>query len=159
TVRLWNIESGKQVQLFNGHLSYVYCAKFSPYHRNYHNRNVICYSSNDKTIRFWDVTDNQQWKIFYEHTHCWWCSGSYDKTIRLWDIDKSNSLRIFNGHKGCIRCVAISPLQSAKHNKNDNESNSIGVIDDNGYTISSGSDDKTIRIWDIKKTKQLIEFK
>ncbi|ETO06239.1 hypothetical protein RFI_31157 [Reticulomyxa filosa] len=69
------------------------------------------------------------------------CSGSYDKTIR------------------CIRCVAISPLQSAKHNKNDNESNSIGVIGGNGYTICSGSDDKTIRIWDIEKTKQLIEFK
>ncbi|ETO10671.1 WD repeat-containing protein, partial [Reticulomyxa filosa] len=172
TVRLWDIESGKQIRVFNGHLTYVYCAKFSLYHRNYHNRNVICSSSNDKTIRFWDIKDNRQLKIFYENTHRirtielstfsggrYLCSGSYDKTIRLWDIDTSNLLCIFNRHEGCVRCVAISPLHSAKHNKNDSESNSIGVIGGNGYTICSGSDDNTIRIWDIEKTKQSIEFK
>ncbi|ETO08754.1 hypothetical protein RFI_28633 [Reticulomyxa filosa] len=37
--------------------------------------------------------------------------------------------------------------------------NNIGVIGGNGYTICSGSYDKTICIWDIETTKQLIVFK
>ncbi|ETO04831.1 beta subunit of coatomer complex [Reticulomyxa filosa] len=44
-------------------------------------------------------------------------------------------------------------------NNNDNKMNNIGVIGGNGYTICSGSEDKTIRIWDIETTKQLSIFK
>ncbi|ETO09439.1 hypothetical protein RFI_27940, partial [Reticulomyxa filosa] len=35
TVRVWDIDSNKQIQSFNEHLSCVHCVKFSPYH--YHN--------------------------------------------------------------------------------------------------------------------------
>ncbi|ETO00288.1 hypothetical protein RFI_37158, partial [Reticulomyxa filosa] len=45
------------------------------------------------------------------------------------------------------------------NNKNDNKSNSIGVIGDNGYTICSGSGDNFICVWDIETTKQMIVFK
>ncbi|ETO04373.1 NACHT and WD40 domain protein [Reticulomyxa filosa] len=56
-----------------------------------------------------------------------------------------------------IWCVDISPLQI--NSNNDNKINNIGVIGGNGYTICSGSDDETIRIWDIETTKQLNIFK
>ncbi|ETO05714.1 hypothetical protein RFI_31683 [Reticulomyxa filosa] len=58
-------------------------------------------------------------------------------------------------HKDSILCVDISPLQSNNNNDN-NKSNNIGVIGGNGYTICSGSNDKTIRICDIETTKQLV---
>ncbi|ETO36526.1 WD-40 repeat-containing protein [Reticulomyxa filosa] len=83
------------------------------------------------------------------------CSGSYDKTIRLWDVETSKSLHVFNGHTLYIWCVDISPLQGNYSNNNDNKINNIGLIVGNGYTICSGSFDKTIRIWDIETTKQL----
>ncbi|ETO31610.1 G-protein beta WD-40 repeats containing protein, partial [Reticulomyxa filosa] len=169
TVRVWDVEASKQIQLFNGHSNYVHCVKFSFYHYHTHRRNVICSSSYDKTIRFWDVKDNQQLDILNEHAGgvCgielssfnggrYLCSSSFDKTIRLWDIETSKSLHVFKRHTNYAWCVDISPLQS---NNNNDKINSIGVIGGNGYTICSGSWDKTIRIWDIETIKQLNVFK
>ncbi|ETO15677.1 WD repeat-containing protein, partial [Reticulomyxa filosa] len=158
TVRVWDVDNNKQIQSFDGHSSSVHCVKFSSYHYHNHRQNVIC-SSSDKAIRFWDFKHNKRLQIFNGHTGAiygiefsqfnggrYLCSGSYDKTIRLWDVETSKSLHVFNGHKRAI-C-------NNKNDNNNNKMNNIGVIGGNGYTICSGSWDKTIRIWDIETTKQ-----
>ncbi|ETO15544.1 WD-40 repeat protein [Reticulomyxa filosa] len=168
TARVWNAETKQQIQVFSGYSDWVYCARFSPYHYHNNRRNVICFSLHDNTIYFCDIKHNQQLQVFNEHINwinCiefssfsggrYLCSGSADDSIRLWDVKTSKSLHIFNGHTDTVKCVDISPLQSNNNNKNNN----IGVISGNGYTICSGSSDKTIRIWDIETTKQLILFK
>ncbi|ETO24130.1 WD-40 repeat protein [Reticulomyxa filosa] len=167
TVRVWDIDTNKQTQVFNVHSAGVNCVKFSPYHYYNNRHGVICSSSHDKTICFWDIKNDQQLQIFNGHTDAasgiefspfnggkYLCSGSFDKTICLWDVETSKSLHVFNGHTNRVLCVSFSPLQS-----NNNESNSIGVIGGNGYTICSGSFDKMISIWDIETIKQFILFK
>ncbi|ETO10741.1 hypothetical protein RFI_26636 [Reticulomyxa filosa] len=64
TVRLWDIRSGKQVQVFNGHMDIVWAVEYSPLVVNNINiggsSNVICFGSYDKTIRFWDIRSNKK---------------------------------------------------------------------------------------------------
>ncbi|ETO07483.1 WD-40 repeat protein, partial [Reticulomyxa filosa] len=173
TVRVWDVETNQQIQLFNGHSNSVFYVKFSPYHYYNHRQNVICSSSADNTIRCWDIKHNKQLQIFNGHTSYvygielspfnggrYLCSGSFDKTIRLWDIETSKTLHIFNGHANLVWCVDISSLQSNNSSENDgSKSNNIGVIGGNGYTICSGSFDNTIRVWDIETNKQSTLFK
>ena len=36
TVCVWDVDTNKQIQLFNEHSDYVYCVKFSQHHYHYH---------------------------------------------------------------------------------------------------------------------------
>ncbi|ETO34628.1 WD-repeat protein [Reticulomyxa filosa] len=170
TVRVWNVDNNKQIQLFDGHSGNVFCVKFSQYHYHYYRQNVICSSSFDHTIRFWDFKNNQQVQMLNKRKITfvalefspfsggrYLCSGSDDNTIHLWDVETYKPLHVFNGHENCVRCVDISPLQT--NSNNNNENNCIGVIGGNGYTICSGSYDATICIWDIETAKQYIILK
>ncbi|ETO04491.1 WD-40 repeat-containing protein, partial [Reticulomyxa filosa] len=68
TVRVWDVDTRKQIRLFEEHTSLVYCVKFSRYHYHNYHQSVICSSSHDNTIRFWDFKDNQQLRILSGHT-------------------------------------------------------------------------------------------
>ncbi|ETO08166.1 hypothetical protein RFI_29223, partial [Reticulomyxa filosa] len=57
TVRIWDIETTSQVQEYK-HLDTIHCVKFSQYHYHYHHQNVIYFSSEDKTICFWNFNNN-----------------------------------------------------------------------------------------------------
>ncbi|ETO11077.1 hypothetical protein RFI_26299, partial [Reticulomyxa filosa] len=56
-----DIRSGKQIQVFNGHKSYVLSVEYSPFVIKNSNgvSNVICSGSNNNTIRFWDIRSNK----------------------------------------------------------------------------------------------------
>ncbi|ETO01836.1 transcriptional regulator, XRE family, partial [Reticulomyxa filosa] len=60
SVRLWDIRSGKQIQVFDGHNDWVYVVEYSQFVINdSSNSNVICSGSEDNTIRFWDIRSNK----------------------------------------------------------------------------------------------------
>ncbi|ETO15310.1 hypothetical protein RFI_22054, partial [Reticulomyxa filosa] len=61
SVRLWDIRSDKQIQVFNGHRDAVWSVEYSPFviKDSIGNSNVICSVSWDDTIRFWDIRSNK----------------------------------------------------------------------------------------------------
>ncbi|ETO18049.1 WD-40 repeat-containing protein, partial [Reticulomyxa filosa] len=174
TVRVWDVDTGRQLKVFKGHRNEVLCAKFSICHYNY-GPSVICSASMDKTIRFWDFKTDKQLQVLHGHTDGifslqfspftggrYLCSGSRDKTIRLWDVDTYKSLYVLSGHVDTVSCVAFSPRLSNNANANANgngNNNGDAIIGGSGYTLCSGSRDNTVRLWDIETAKELIVFK
>jgi len=89
TIRVWDVESGKEVMVLRGHKSYVWSVAWSPDGR------YIASGSNDETIRVWDVESGKEVMVLGGHedviSSVAWspdgryiASGSDDETIRIW---------------------------------------------------------------------------
>ena len=97
TVRLWDVETGKQIRQFDGHTNWVWCVEIS------NDNKWIVSGSFDKTIRLWDVKtgkqvrqfdagNNQLCSVVISNDSKWLCYVSSYKTIRLrntFDIGES----------------------------------------------------------------------
>ncbi|KAL4256374.1 hypothetical protein AB1N83_012939, partial [Pleurotus pulmonarius] len=91
TVKIWDIETGKELRTFEGHSDRIRSLAFSPDGRK------IAAGSRDGTIRVWDTETGQDlFGAMEGHTNyvtglafspdgTRLASGSYDKTVRLWD--------------------------------------------------------------------------
>ncbi|ETO31298.1 WD-40 repeat protein, partial [Reticulomyxa filosa] len=79
------------------------------------------------------------------------CPISEDKTVHVWDFDSNKHIQLFKGHSDQVVCGILKHANCYINN--------IGVLSGNGYTISSGSFNQIIRIWDIEKSKRLNVFK
>lgn len=53
-----------------------------------------------------------------------------DKTIRVWELKSQTNAANFEGHAGGVTCLAFS---------------------ENGYHLATGSDDSTVKLWDLRK--------
>ncbi|ETO29294.1 WD-40 repeat protein [Reticulomyxa filosa] len=127
------------LKFLRGHANTVNSVRFSP------DGLKVISSSNDKTIRIWDVSSGEQLHILEGHSNssvaaefspdgCSVVSCSDDKTIRIWDVASGKEILIFEGHLDSIWDVNFSS---------------------DGKYIVSCSIDKTIRLWDINSGKEI----
>lgn len=144
TARLWDAESGQQVQQFLGHTGPVRSAYFSP------DGKMIVTTGDDRSIRVWDTENGKlrqeinnvpeinlgifspdQSTILTVHT---------DGIARLWKVEEGEEVRKlkkvgeFNVNAGEIHWGAFSP---------------------DGQIVATANNDGTVRLWDVKKKQEI----
>ena len=136
SIRLWNIETGREIAAIAGHRDQINCVAFSANDLG----QFFVSGSNDGSLLLWETATGRQWRRFMGHDSAVLSvdfrevadlvvSGSKDQTVRLWNV-KNDSCKIFVGHTGAVNSVVIDPAPTPKF-------------------IVSGSDDKTVRFWEI----------
>ncbi|MCY3019615.1 MAG: hypothetical protein NTW87_11375, partial [Planctomycetota bacterium] len=139
-LKLWDVESGRELRTFTGHTDYVRGVAFSPDGKR------ALSGSEDKALKLWDVESGRELRTFTGHTEyvrgvafspdgMRGLSGGDDKTVKLWDVESGRELRTFSGHQEGVLRVAFSP---------------------DGRRALSGSEDKTLKLWDMESGRELL---
>ncbi len=144
TIRLWDLESGKQIRRLHGHRGAAWAVAFSPDGR------YALGGGKDGDLSLYRVASGEQVRSFARHPEAVRAvaftpdgrrafSACFDKNLRLWDVESGKMLRQFEGHKDSIMCVACSP---------DGRSALTGGLDS----------DRTVRLWDVETGRLLHQF-
>ncbi len=142
SIRLWDVDTGREKLRFLGHTKPVYGLAFTPDGRR------VLSASDDATLRVWDVQSGRLVRVIQGHDGAIGCldlsadgrhvvSGAWDNTVRLWDVATGRELRRLEGHTNGIMSVSISP---------------------EGRCALSCGFDGTMRLWELTTGRQLRLF-
>ncbi|PSB22637.1 hypothetical protein C7B76_03065 [filamentous cyanobacterium CCP2] len=138
-LRLWQVEDGKLLMDFEGHIGWVWSIAFSA------DGQRLASCSSDKTIRIWEVATGQCLHTLRGHQSSVWAvafsadgqllaSGGDEPTVRLWNAHTGECLKTLSGHTGRILTVQFGGTSQL---------------------LASGSDDQTIKLWNTE-TKECV---
>ncbi|MDZ8139915.1 MAG: WD40 repeat domain-containing protein, partial [Nostoc sp. DedQUE04] len=143
TLKVWDLEIGKEISSFTGHTDKINTIVVTP------DDKLLISGSSDKTIKVWNLETKQQIFIFEGHIEQITSiavtpsgkrviSASEDKTIKVWSLTTGQELNTLIGHTKKINNVIFAPY---------------------GRCVISGSDDQTIKVWNLETGKVLYTLK
>ena len=180
TARIFDVATGRQLQLLSGHTGTVFSAAFSP------DGKQIVTASQDRTARVWDAATGVQMLLLAGHTgRVTWAgfspdgreilTASTDSTVRTWDARTGRQQQLLSGDGGSVSAAAYSPnsKQIATASVDgariwDTTGRVVRLIkghtapvagiafSPDGKQIVTASHDKTVRTWDIATGRQLL---
>ena len=155
TIKIWDMSTFKLIKTLEGHTDSVNSVAVISSIEKATNlpKHYIISGSADKTIKIWDFSTFKLVETLEGHTTSVWSvavsdkyiiSGSADTTIKIWDLSTFELVETLEGHIDIVNCVVVSGII--------NTTDEFGNIISKQYIIS-GSDDETIKIWDISTFK------
>ncbi len=136
-IKLWDLESGAELPDLKGHKTEVYQLAFNP------DGKTLTTSGSDHTVRVWDYRTGAMVRTvegpFVEqgafNRDCTMLAvGDWYGRVQVWDFAKGSSRRLAGSHAAKVTSVAITP---------------------NDKYVISGSQDGTIKVWDIASATEL----
>ncbi len=183
TIKLWNVETGKEIRTLKGHDGYVLSVNFSP------DGKTLVSGSDDNTIKLWNVETGKEIRTLKGHDSSvlsvnfspdgkTLVSGSW-QTVKLWNVETGQEIRTLKGHDNRVKSVNFSPdgktlvsgswqtvklwnVETGEEIRtlkgHDNWVYSVNFSPD-GKTLVSGSDDNTIKLWNVETGEEIRTLK
>jgi WD40 repeat protein len=140
-VKLWNVESGKCLRVFQGYNNVICTLAFSP------NGKKLVHGDVNGFLKVWGLEQNvdgrdtntfrghpgRVWSIAFCPDGKTFASGGDDLSIHLWDVSTRHCLQTLHGHPTIILSLAFSP---------------------DGSLLAGSSFDNTIRLWQVGKEEE-----
>lgn len=169
TVRVWNLETGRELHCLTGHTRAVKALQFD--------EAKLITGSMDHTMKVWDWRTGKCLRTLEGHTEGVVClnfdsnvlaSGSVDSTVKVWNFrtgecftlrghrDWVNSVQLWDsGHSSGKPASALSPCLDGRPASPYN--GSMSHIDA-GKMLFSASDDGLIKLWDLTQRTCVRQF-
>ena len=132
-VRQWDVATGKQIRVFEGHLDALYAVAVSPDGR------LMASGGYDQKIILWDIASGKEVRTLKGHNGCVYdldfrpdgkllASASADRTVKLWDVGSGERRDTLSQSLKEIYCVAFSA---------------------DGKRLAAAGVDSRIRVWEV----------
>ncbi|MBN3868923.1 serine/threonine-protein kinase [Nostoc sp. JL33] len=147
TIKLWDVNTGKEIRTLIGHANWVNSVAFSP------DGKFLASGSADCTIKVWQVHTGIEIQTITGHCDSvssvaysprtpttnskdrqLLASASNDYTIKLWQVYTGKNICTLTGHSFFVNCIAFS---------------------EDGEILASGSADNTIKLWHVNTGREI----
>lgn len=132
TVKLWDTQQGRLLKTLKGHEEMTQAIAFS------RSGKLLASSGKDKTLRVWDVatgnclralaSPSEATALLFGLNDRFWVTAHSDCNIKIWQTGSDRRIGQLTGHSDLVNAIALSP---------------------NGQFLVSGSEDKTVKIWNL----------
>jgi WD40 repeat protein len=113
SVRLWDLDRGKELAKLEGHTGAVRAVAFAP-----DGRRAVSASA-DGTLRLWDLAEKKTVRVLKGHAGPVQCvaftpdgaqllSGGVDRSLRVWEVETSQQVHEWYCHDRPVLCVSVS---------------------------------------------------